>query len=77
MAEAKERHGLRRAQCRGQGKVRIQALGAAMADDAKKLAVGRRNRARMGATIAHPSRMIDVLALLLRVLSSAVRTRRV
>jgi transposase InsO family protein len=38
--------------------------------------VGRRNRARMGATIAHPSRMIDVLALLLGVLSSAVRTRR-
>jgi transposase len=38
VAETKERHGLRRAQCRGQTKVRIQTLGAAMAYDAKKLA---------------------------------------
>src|SRR5262245_11720702 len=38
--------------------------------------VGGRNLARMGAPIAHPSRMIDVLALLLGVLSSVVRTRR-
>ena len=44
MAEAKERHGLRRAQCRGQPKVRIQALGVAMAYNVKKLAqhLGRR-----------------------------------
>ena len=38
LAELKERHGLRRAQCRGRAKVRIQALGAAMADNSKKLA---------------------------------------
>jgi transposase len=38
MAELKERHGLRRAQCRGRAKVRIQALGAAMAYNIKKLA---------------------------------------
>jgi len=37
MAEAKERHGLRRAQYRGRGKVRIQAFGAAMAYNIKKL----------------------------------------
>jgi transposase len=37
IAEAKERHGLRRAQCRGRAKVRIQALGAAMAYNIKKL----------------------------------------
>ena len=37
MAEAKERHGLRRAQCRGRPKVRIQAFGAAMAYNIKKL----------------------------------------
>jgi hypothetical protein len=45
MAEAKERHGLRRARCRGQPKMRIQALGAAMAYDIKKLAqhLGRRS----------------------------------
>jgi transposase len=38
MAELKERHGLRRAQCRGRAKVRIQALGAATAYNVKKLA---------------------------------------
>jgi transposase len=45
VAEAKERHGLRRARCRGQPKMRIQALGAAMAYDIKKLAqhLGRRS----------------------------------
>jgi transposase len=37
IAEAKERHGLRRAQCRGRTKVRIQAFGAAMAYNIKKL----------------------------------------
>ena len=37
-AELKERHGLRRARCRGRDKVQIQALGAAMAYDVKKLA---------------------------------------
>jgi transposase len=37
MAEVKERHGMRRARCRGQPKVRIQALGVAMAYNIKKL----------------------------------------
>jgi hypothetical protein len=37
-AELKERHGLRRAHCRGRDKVLIQALGAATAYDVKKLA---------------------------------------
>ena len=37
MAEAKERHGLRRAQYRGRAKVRIQAFGAAIAYNIKKL----------------------------------------
>jgi transposase len=37
-AELKERHGLRRARCRGRDKVLIQALGAAAAYDVKKLA---------------------------------------
>jgi transposase len=37
-AELKERHGLRRARCRGRDKVLIQALGAATAYDVKKLA---------------------------------------
>lgn len=44
MAELKERHGLRRAQCRGRDQVRIQALGAAMADNIKKLARTRAQR---------------------------------
>jgi transposase len=38
MAELKERHGCRRAQRRGRDQVRIQALGAAMAYNIKKLA---------------------------------------
>ena len=38
IGELKERHGLRRAQCRGRAKVRIQARGAAIADNSKKLA---------------------------------------
>lgn len=37
VAEAKERHGLRRASCRGQPQVRIQAFGAAIAYNIKKL----------------------------------------
>src|SRR4030095_15524219 len=37
-AELKERHGFRRARCRGRDKVLIQALGAAIAYDVKKLA---------------------------------------
>jgi transposase len=37
-AELKERHGFRRARCRGRDKVLIQALGAATAYDVKKLA---------------------------------------
>jgi hypothetical protein len=43
IGELKERHGLRRAQCRGRTKVRIQAFGAAMAYNIKKL-VRWRNR---------------------------------
>jgi transposase len=49
MAEAKERHGLRRAQCRGQPKVRIQALGVAMAYDIKKLVRWHRRRPQAAA----------------------------
>jgi transposase len=37
MAELKERHGVRRAQCRGRAKVRVQAFGAAIAYNVKKL----------------------------------------
>ena len=36
-AELKERHGLRRAQCRGRAKVQMQAYGAAIAYNVKKL----------------------------------------
>ncbi len=42
MAELKERHGLRRAQYRGRDKVLMQALGAAMAYNIKKLVHARR-----------------------------------
>ena len=38
MAEAKERHGFRRARLRGQANVRIQAYGVAIAYNVKKLA---------------------------------------
>jgi hypothetical protein len=44
MAEAKERHGLRRAHRRGQPQVRIQALGMATASNIKKLARWRARR---------------------------------
>lgn len=44
MAELQERHGLRRARCRGRDRVHIQALGAAMADNIKKLTRARRPR---------------------------------
>jgi hypothetical protein len=44
MAELKERHGCRRAQRRGRDQVRIQALGAAMAYNIKKLAQAYRPR---------------------------------
>jgi hypothetical protein len=37
MAEVNERHGLRRAQCRGRAKVRIRAFGAAIAFNLKQL----------------------------------------
>jgi transposase len=37
IGELKERHGLRRAQCRGRANVRMQALGAALAYNIKKL----------------------------------------
>jgi transposase len=43
-AELKERHGLRRAQCRGRAKVQMQAYGAAIAYNVKKLAAGLRRR---------------------------------
>jgi hypothetical protein len=38
--------------------------------------VGRRNLARIGAAIAHASRMVEVFALLLGVLAVALSTRR-
>jgi transposase len=41
-AELKEHHGLRRAQCRGRAKVQMQAYGAAMAYNIKKLVSGLR-----------------------------------
>ncbi len=44
IAEAKEHHGLRRAQCRGRTKVQIQAYGAALAYNLKKLVAGARRR---------------------------------
>jgi len=44
MAERKERHGLRRAGCRGRSNVRIQAWGAAMAYNIKKLVRAHRQR---------------------------------
>jgi hypothetical protein len=43
-AELKERHALRRAQCRGRAKVQMQAYGAAIAYHVKKLVAGRRLR---------------------------------
>jgi hypothetical protein len=64
MAEAKERHGLRRAQCRGQPQVRIQALGVAMAYDIKKLVRwhGRRPQAAAAALRAPRSGEPDRVA---------------
>jgi transposase len=57
-AELKERHGLRRARCRGRDPVLIQALGAATAYDVKKLAQLRRPHRATGsvAVPVHPSR---------------------
>jgi transposase len=43
-AERKERHGLRRAQCRGRVKVQMQAYGAAIAYNIRKLVAGIRPR---------------------------------
>ena len=42
-AELKEHHGLRRAQCRGQARVQMQAYGAAIAYNGKQLAAGARH----------------------------------
>ena len=55
MAELKERHGLRRAQYRGRDKVLIQALGAAMAYNIKKLVRARRPQPQPLALALHPS----------------------
>ena len=57
MAEVKERHRLRRAQCRGQSKVRIQAYGVAMAYNVKKLAqLGGRRPVEPGLALRPPAR---------------------
>jgi hypothetical protein len=53
-AELKERHGLRRAQCRGRAKVQMQAYGAAIAYNVKKLVAGLR---------CHPGRRAEALLL--------------
>jgi transposase len=50
-AELKERHGLRRARCRGRDNVLIQALGAATAYDVKKLAQLRRPGPTSGSAV--------------------------
>jgi transposase len=51
MAELKERHGLRRARCRGRANVQIEALGAAIAYNVKKLARGHRQRLHAPAVV--------------------------
>ena len=53
-AELKERHGLRRAQCRGRAKVQMQAYGAAIAYNVKKLVAARRGRPVSAADALHP-----------------------
>jgi Transposase DDE domain len=53
-AELKERHGLRRAQYRGRAKVQMQAYGAAIAYNVKKLAAGIRRRPVRRAGVLHP-----------------------
>ena len=52
-AELKERHGLRRAQCRGRAKVQMQAYGAAIAYNVKKLVAGSRPRPVRAAGALH------------------------
>ena len=52
-AELKEHHGLRRAQCRGRAKVQMQAYGAAIAYNIKKLVAG--SRPRSGRAAGAPS----------------------
>ncbi|HEX8767747.1 MAG TPA: IS1182 family transposase [Jatrophihabitans sp.] len=54
MAELKERHGLRRARCRGRAKVRIQAFGAAIAYNIKKLVRWRARRPQAPALAIRP-----------------------
>jgi hypothetical protein len=57
-AELKERHGLRRARGRGRDTMLLQALGAAMAYDVKKLAqLGRPGPAAGGAALLHAVRL--------------------
>ncbi len=56
MAELKERHGFRRAQRRGRDRVRIQALGAAMAYNIKKLAQAWRPQPQPIALARHAER---------------------
>jgi transposase len=52
-AELKERHGLRRAQCRGRAKVQMQAYGAAIAYNVKKLVASLRPRPGGAAVALH------------------------
>ena len=55
MAELKERHGLRRAQYRGRDNMLMQALGAALAYNIKKLVRARRPQPQPLALALHPS----------------------
>ncbi len=57
MAEAKERHGLRRAQYRGRAKVRMQAFGAAIAYNIKKLVRWHGRRPQAPALALRPGRL--------------------
>jgi hypothetical protein len=65
MAEAKERHGLRRARCRGQPQVRIQALGVAIAYDIKKLVRWHGRRPQAAAVALRQSRGVEPIRLVL------------
>jgi len=57
MAELKERHGLRRARCRGRTTVLVEALSAAIAYNIKKLARCRRTRRGSAAEASGASRV--------------------
>jgi len=62
MAELKERHGLRRAAGRGQATVRIQAWGAAIAYNVKKLARFAGQRLHEPAQVCQPRRLLDTVS---------------